>query len=152
VIEVKKKILGFAFAFVFLAMLTIPVFAEKPTLTYTLTASHVPTGPGYMDIVFAGESGNSIFILKDWLCVFTGDITGVGYYTGIVLDKSGVMFNSLGYWTFDEVTLEGVGTGGLRIGCRNTDIWIESGSGELSSIRGRGTALPVLELTVYINP
>ena len=57
------------------------------------------------------------------------------------------------YWTFDEVTLEGVGTGGLRIGCgKGGDIWIESGSGELSSIRGRGTALPGLELTVYINP
>ena len=149
----KKKILGVAFAFVFLAMLTVPVFAEKPTLTYTLTASSVPTGPGYMDIVFAGESGNSIFILKDWLCVFTGDITGVGYFTGIVLDKSGApMFNALGYWTFDEVTLEGVGTGGLRIGCRNTDIWIESGSGELSSIRGRGTAMGGLQFTVYINP
>ena len=149
----KKKILGVAFAFVFLAMLTVPVFAEKPTLTYTLTASSVPTGPGYMDIVFAGKSGNSIYILKDWLCVFSGDIEGVGYYTGTVLDKSGVMFNSVGYWTFDEVTLEGVGTGGLRIGCgKGGDIWIESGSGELSSIRGRGTALPGLELTVYINP
>ena len=148
----KKKILGFAFAFVFLAMLTVPVFAEKPTLAYTLTASMVPTGPGYMEWMFAGKSGNSFFIAKDWVCVFSGQIIGVGYYTGRVLDKPNGESLFIGYWTFDEVTLVGVGTGGLRIGCINVDIWIESGSGELSSIRGRGTAMGGLQFTVYINP
>ena len=139
------------------AMLATPVFAERPTLTYNLHASHKPTGPGVIDVFSAGESGNSFLTMKDWQDLFSGDITGIAYYTGIVLTKANGESHFIGYWTFDVVTLEGVGTGGLRIGVGHGNLWIESGSGELSSIRGTGTGTTtptefLIDLTIYINP
>jgi hypothetical protein len=65
VIEVKKKILGFALAFVFLSMLATPMVSAKPTIksvAFRIESWPAPTEVGdysKMKAITAGESGNS---------------------------------------------------------------------------------------------
>jgi hypothetical protein len=158
---VNRKIIVISVALMAIAMLALsvsPAYATKPE-TMTLTGRKIPTGIGDFNHFPAGESGNSQIKMKDCLDTWVGGIKGTGHYYGSWLVKPSGEVNMIGYWIFEGATVAGVGTGDLRIGQNGLNLWIESGSGDLSSIRGRGTATLTLpyyilnwEIVIQINP
>jgi hypothetical protein len=158
---VKRKVLVIAVALMAVAMLALPisvVSATKPT-TMTLSGKIYVLGTG--SIFPAGESGNVLLKFRDVPVLWTGDIAGSGVYNGNWLDKGGDLVLDVGVGThvLEDVTIDGVGTGDLTIGQNHVwNYFIKSGSGDLSSIRGKGTITMVnpvtydYELEIQINP
>ena len=150
-----------AVALMAVAMLALPisvVSATKPT-TMTLSGKIYVLGTG--SIFPAGESGNVLLKFRDVPVLWTGDIAGSGVYNGNWLDKGGDLVLDVGVGThvLEDVTIDGVGTGDLTIGQNHVwNYFIKSGSGDLSSIRGKGTITMVnpvtydYELEIQINP
>ena len=161
--EVKRKVLVIAVALMAVAMLALPisvVSATKPT-TMTLSGTIYILGEGTGSIFVAGESGNNLLKFRDVPVLWTGDIAGSGVYNGNWLDKGGDLVLDVGVGThvLEDVTIDGVGTGDLTIGQNHVwNYFIKSGSGDLSSIRGKGTITMVnpvtydYELEIQINP
>jgi len=172
----NKKVLVIAVVLMAVAILALPisvVSATKP-LTMTLTGIYYMVGGGSMKVFDAGQSGNLIFKIKDLGCVWTGDITAgdIGTWPDpTVPPVLGGVYN--GYWLvrptgegafpgrfiLEDVTIAGVGTGDLTLGSKQEKLWIESGTGDLSSIRGKGTQTEIAgivvlgyTLEVQINP
>jgi len=173
VIEVKKKILVIALA---VAMLVLPisvVFATKP-MTMTLTGTYIITGAGDSYDFQASESDNFLYKTRNAPTVWTGDIIGVTNNHGNWLSKGGpvLMGGELAVmimtFKFEDVTINDVGetgfvgSGALSIGLAHTpsrtEVFIKSGTGDLSSIRGKGTLTALnpfvytYEIVVKINP
>ena len=161
---VKRKVLVIAVALMAVAMLALPisvVSATKPT-TMTLSGTIYILGEGTGSIFVAGESGNNLLKFRDVPVLWTGDIAGSGVYNANWLDKGGdmVVDVAVGTHVLEDVTIDGVGTGDLSIGHNHFgwDYFIKSGTGDLSSIRGKGTLTMVnpveydYELEVQINP
>jgi hypothetical protein len=158
---VKRKVLVIAVALMAVAMIALPisvVSATKPT-TMTLSGKIYVLGTG--SIFPAGESGNVLLKFRDVPVLWTGDIAGSGVYNGNWLDKGGDLVLDVGVGThvLEDVTIDGVGTGDLTIGQNHVwNYFIKSGSGDLSSIRGKGTITMVnpvtydYELEIQINP
>jgi hypothetical protein len=171
----NKKVLVIAVTLMVVAMLALlvsTVYAIKPE-TMTLSGSTYVIGSGTQRSFDAGESGSELIKFKDLPVVFTGDIIAgdLGTLTpGGVCDTNWLVKEPLVDWVFtgtftlQDATIAGIGTGDLKIGMLFKDgmsaaRWtIESGTGDLSSIRGRGTALQVgmykynYEFEVQINP
>jgi hypothetical protein len=168
--EVNRKVLVIAVACLALAMLVLPMssaHATKP-VTMTLTGIYYIVGGGSMEVLDAGQSGNVLFKIKDLGCVWTGDITAGslgpplvlgGVYNGQWLVKPTGEGAFPGRIILEDVTIAGVGTGDLALGSEQENLWIESGTGDLSSIRGKGTQTEIVgivvlgyTLQVQINP
>jgi hypothetical protein len=157
----NRKVLVIAVALMAVAMIALPisvVSATKPT-TMTLSGKIYVLGTG--SIFPAGESGNVLLKFRDVPVLWTGDIAGSGVYNGNWLDKGGDLVLDVGVGThvLEDVTIDGVGTGDLTIGQNHVwNYFIKSGSGDLSSIRGKGTITMVnpvtydYELEIQINP
>jgi hypothetical protein len=160
----NKKVLGVFGSLLVVAMLALPmstVSATKPE-TMTLTGTKTLTGDVDVRSIVAGKppTFNYIELAKNGGGDWTGDIEGFALYSGLALYKANGEFMWIGRWVFEEATIAGR-TGGLRIGTMTkgnyntggaeTKLWIESGTGELSSIRGKGTEVPPdpYDLTVW---
>ena len=147
----KRKALRIFVFLIAVAILALPmsaVSAIKPE-EITLTGQHMPGIGGTAKMLTAGESSNTLVKLKDAPDTWSGGITGIGYFSGNWLFDSAGPKTMVGYWTFEEVTITNVGTGDLRIGTNGGDLWIESGSGELKGVTGRGTATTVVPMVMY---
>jgi hypothetical protein len=167
---VKRKVLVIAVALMAVAMLAVPMFSAHATkpVTMTLTGIYYIVGGGSMEVIEAGQSGNVLFKIKDLGCVWTGDITAGslgpplvlgGVYNGQWLVKPTGEGAFPGRFILEDVTIAGVGTGDLTLGSKQEKLWIESGTGDLSSIRGKGTQTEIAgivvlgyTLEVQINP
>lgn len=162
----NKKIVGFALSSIILAMLTISIYAVSATqpvtktLTGTFTMGFNPEAIKYFD---AGESGNTLTKIRGFPVVWEGDIAGSGYYYANMLSKLDNILSdvSVGTHYLEDVTITGIGVGDIAIGHNQggLDYFIKSGSGDLSSIRGKGTITPLgflgpysYEFEVQINP
>lgn len=145
----KKKKLSILVIFLSVAMLALPMSAVSATKPekITLTGTHNP-GAGTVRVILAGESGNLLMKLKDCEDTWTGGISGVATFSGSWLFDGLVPKTVVGYWIFEEVTILGR-TGGLRIGANGDEVWIESGSGELKGVNGRGTTTTVVPMVSY---
>jgi len=160
----NKKALGVFVSLLVVAMLALPMsaaFAEKPTIELTLTGKYwmMDPDPDHMKMFPAGNSGNTMFKLRDFVSVWTEDIAGSGVYNGNWVSKPDHTGAFAGCFILEDVTIDGIdGTGDLRIGALGSDFWIESGSGAFRSIRGKGTTTRVsmieydYELEIQINP
>jgi hypothetical protein len=163
--RMNKKVLVIVVALMAVAMLALPisvVSATKPT-TMTLSGTIYILGEGTGKIFVAGESGNNLLKFRDVPVLWTGDIAGSGVYNANWLDKvSGdmVVDVAVGTHVLEDAMVDGIGVGDLSIG-HNKDgfeYFIKSGTGYLSSIRGKGTLTMVnpvtydYELEVQINP
>jgi hypothetical protein len=173
---VKRKVLVIAVALMAVAMLAVPMFSAHATkpVTMTLTGIYYIVGGGSMEVIEAGQSGNVLFKIKDLGCVWTGDITAGslgtwpdptvppvpgGVYNGQWLVKPTGEGAFPGRLILEDVTIAGIGTGDLTLGAKQDKLWIESGTGDLSSIRGKGTQTEIAgivvlgyTLEVQINP
>jgi hypothetical protein len=163
--EVKnmvKKLLGFVLSFLFLAMLVMPIFAvsAKKPVTLTLTGTMISTGFGDSYTVEAGISGNTLWKIRNMPVLWTGDISGSGFFHENMLVKEGPVCDvGAGTHFLEDVTTP-VGTGDLIIGCNKDTLqyFIKSGSDDLRSIRGKGTITPIsmfeyeYEFEIQINP
>jgi hypothetical protein len=147
----NKQILGIFVAILVVAISVMPISSVCAIMPIKITVqgSHFPVGPGEMEPIVAGESGNLLLKVKEWTDIFTGDINGIAKYSGNWLLKASGDSNIIGYWEFEEVTIAGIGTGSLRIGQNNLDLWIESGTCELSGIRGKGLATEIIPNIKY---
>jgi len=147
----NKKFFGVFVSIFVVVMLALPmsaVYATKPE-PIPLTGTKTLTGDAVIRDIFAGT--NLIELAKNGGGDWTGDIEGHALYSGLALYKPNGEFMWVGRWVFEEATIDGR-TGGLRIGSMTkgnyltgegeTKLWIESGTGELSSIRGKGTEVP----------
>jgi hypothetical protein len=154
----KRKFLVIVLAVAILALPLSATYAKKP-VTMTLNAIHfVDEGTGDVKHVEAG-SGNVLVKIKDSGDDWTGDIMGRASYSGSWLITPSGDFVITSQWIFEEVTILGVGTGGLKLGgisagnfvsgATKSIVRIESGSGELSGVTGRGTATPLIPMAVY---
>jgi len=159
--EVKRKVLVIAVALMVVAMLALPISLVSATKPTTMTLSGTISVLGTGSIFLAGESGNVLLKFRDVPVLWTGDIAGSGVYNGNWLDKGGDMILDVGVGThaLEDVTIDSVGTGDLTIGQNHVwNYFIKSGSGDLSSIRGKGTITMVnpvtydYELEIQINP
>ena len=160
--EVNKKVLGIviALAAVVLALPISAAYAEKPTIELTLSGKYwmMDANPDHMKVFTTGNSGNTMFKFRGFVSVWTGDIAGSGVYNGNWVSKSPFEGTYTGCFILEDVTIAGVGSGDLRIGALGFDLRIESGSGDLRSIRGKGTTTMVsmiewdYELEIQINP
>ena len=159
----NKKILVIIGSLLVVAMLALPMsaaFAEKPTIELTLTGKYwmMDPDPEHMQMFPAGNSGNTMFKFRGFVSDWTGDIAGSGVYNANWVIKPDGTGAFAGRFILEDVTIDGIGTGNLRIGALESDFWIESGSGDLRSIRGKGTNSMVsmiewdYELIVQINP
>ena len=169
----KKIILTMVAGILAISMILTPLVVANPVAPMTLSGTKIATGitgpDGYFKYIIAGMSGVTQIKMKDAFDVFSGGIEGTGHYFGSWWLKmsplgefEGIHIN--GYWIFEGVTIDDVTyTGTLRIGQNGEELWIESGTGDLSSIRGRGTATYILpeiyqysvftyEMDIYINP
>ena len=171
----NKKVLVIAIALAMLALPLSAVSATKPE-TITLTGTLTLLGDVTIRDVYAGKKPVQPFAYNylakstDGGGAFTGGIEGIGLYSGSALYHRSAKFLYVGSWVFEEVTVAGR-TGSLRLASKSTgdfvigeiqtELWIESGTGELSSIRGRGTATPDgpwyslvsnYEIEIQINP
>ena len=165
----NKKILGVFISLLVVAVLALPMslaFAEKPTITMTLSGTYYMVGGGSMKVMDAGQSCVVLIKIKDLDCVWTGDITAGslgpppvpgGVYNGQWSVRSTGEGVAPGRFILEDVTIAGR-SGDLTIGAKNDILWIESGTGELSSIRGKGTNTFISEIVwgyefeVQINP
>ena len=153
----NRKIVVLAVALLAMAMLAVPVFAEKPN-TMTLTGTLVIVGQGDNYVIHAGKSDNILPKLRNSPDLWTGDISGSGIADGNWLIKGGELAHSVGTYYLEDAAVVGVGTGDLALGYSGLDLWIKSGSDELRSIRGKGTFTMVnpikynYELVIQINP
>ncbi len=162
-IELNRKILVPVLALALL-MLILPmssVSAIKPvtmTLTGTFYVFDNPDGMKYME---TGESGNLIIQFRDFSVEWTGDISGSGLLQENMLIKEGPYCDvGVGTHVLKDATIAGVGVGDLTIGLNKDSLqyFIKSGTGDLSSIRGKGAITPVsmseydYVFEVQINP
>ena len=157
----NRKFLLIAVACLALAMLALPISVVSATKPTTMTLSGTINVLGTGIILPAGESSNVLLKFRDVPVVWTGDIAGSGVYNGNWLDKGGDLVLDVGVGThvLEDVTIDGVGSGDLTIGQNHVwNYFIKSGSGDLSSIRGKGTITMVnpvtydYELEIQINP
>ena len=114
----NRKVFCFFTILLVVAILALPmsaVSAIKPE-EITLIGQHMPGIGGTVKILSAGESDNTLIKLKDAPDTWVGGITGIAYFSGNWLFDSAGPKAMVGYWIFEEVTIPGVGTGGLRIG------------------------------------
>ena len=164
----NKKILGVFISLLAVAMLAVPMsvaYATKPE-TRTLTGTYYILGMGDGFEVFAGESDNVLLKLRNVPCLWTGDIAGFGIYKGEWLVKGGPIVQggelvvAIGHYVLEDAVVDGIGVGDLSIGHNKygLDYLIKSGSGDLRSIRGKGTITPIdfvtydYEIVIQINP
>jgi hypothetical protein len=145
------------------ATLALPlsfVSASKPE-TKTLTGTFVtPYDPSKVTIITAGDSGNGAWKFRDAPVIWSGDISGSGVYNGNWLTKGGPLASggeivlTTGTYVLTGVTIDGIGTGDLTLGQNGGHLFVKSGSGDLSSIRGTGTITGggSYELEIQINP
>ncbi len=158
----KKTVLVIVSALIVMAISGTPVFAEKP-VEMTLTGTFFIVGMGDNYLVAAGESDNYLIKIRNAPTIWTGDIAGSGTTDGNWVVKGGPLgrgelANTVGRYYLPDVTVAGIGTGDLFLGYSELEYWIESGSGDLRSIRGKGTATQVnfvtynYELVIQINP
>ena len=153
----KRAVLVIVAAFMAVAMLATPVFAESPN-TLTLTGTLVIAGQGDNYAIVAGKSDNILPKLRNGPDLWTGDISGSGIADGNWLIRGGSLALAVGTYYLEDVTVAGVGTGDLTLGYSGLDLWVKSGSDDLRSIRGKGTVTPVTfikytyELVIQINP
>ena len=162
----NKKVFGIFVSLFAVAMLAMPMSVvsstnpETKTLTGTLYVYGTPES-----VIHAGVSGNTLLKFRDATpLTFTGEISGSGTYNGNWLIKDGTFHLIVGEYVLEDVTINDVdgtglvGTGDLVIGHNWYDLWIKTGSGELQSIRGRGTLTSAgfnkynYELEIKINP
>ena len=157
----NRKLSVFGLAFIFLAFFAVPLVSATKPVTMTLTGTYYVLGMGDSYMVEAGESGITLWRWLNMPMLWIGDISGSGVNNGNSLIKEGP-FADVGVGTFflEDVTIDGVGTGDLTIGTYKDGLqcFIKSGSDDLRSIRGKGTATPVsmieydYEFEVQINP
>lgn len=148
-------------------MLALPMsaaYATKP-ITRTLSGTMYVIGPGTGTDILAGESGNTHEKFRDLPFVLIGDITSLGgLYHGNLLTKPSGDITWHGTWTMEVATIEEFGSGSLKFGSSwdegepAAEWWITGATGDLSSLRGRGTATPLSAYSfeyvfeVQINP
>ena len=164
----NKKILGVFVSLLAVVMLALPMsvaYATKPE-TKTLTGTYYILGVGDGGPIFAGESDNVLLKLRNVPCLWTGDISGSGIYNGNWLVKGGPLaeggelVRAIGHYVLEDAMVDGIGVGDLSIGhnMEGLDYFIKSGTGDLSSIRGKGTITPIdfvtydYEIVIKINP
>lgn len=164
------KVLVVAVALMAVAMLAVPMsvaYATKPE-TRTLTGTfYILVGQGgSTKTIMAGESDNVLLKHKDIPVLWTGDIAGSGVYSGEWLVKGGPIIQggelkvAIGHYVLEDAVVDGIGVGDLSIGHNKygLDYLIKSGTGDLSSIRGKGTITPIdfitydYEIVIQINP
>jgi len=151
------------------ATLALPVSvasATKPE-TKTLTGTFVtPFDISKITIITAGDSGNGAWKFRDAPVIWSGEMSaGSGVYNGNWLTKGGPLglggetVLTTGTYVLTDVIIDGIGTGDLTLGQNGGHLFVKSGSGDLSSIRGTGTitAGAVMftynyELEIQINP
>jgi hypothetical protein len=151
VIEVKKKILGFVLASVFLVILATPLvemaYAKKPTF---VSGEQMIIGYTPISDVPKGKSDNLVSTAALEVA-WTGDIEGVAEYEGILMLHNWVpplggpdtTVNIHEKIYFSEVTVLGK-TGSLTLavclgGSKGVFRWtIIDGTGELTNLHGNG--------------
>ena len=148
-------------------MLLFPIYSVSATKPETITLTgtfYVMPDPQGTDGKFmvAGESGNILAKWRGVQVMWTGDIAGNGYYYGnwLIKPESTAADISVGTHFLEDATTIGVGTGNLAIGHNHDglDYFVKSGSGDFSSIRGRGFITPIdaitydYEIVIQINP
>jgi hypothetical protein len=164
-----NKKAGIFIVLLVVATIALPVSvasATKPE-TKTLTGTFVtPFDPSKVTIITAGDSGNGAWKFRDAPVIWSGDMSaGSGVYNGNWLTKGGPLnlggetVLTTGTYVLTYVIIDGIGTGDLTLGQNGGHLFVKSGSGDLSSIRGTGTitAGAVMftysyELEIQINP
>ncbi len=161
----KKAVLVIAVALMAWAMLTLSVsaaYATKPT-TMTLNGYVVVMGAGTGTDFLAGKSGNQQVKFRDLPFLLFGDIiagdlatfTPGGLYHANELIKPSGDRTWTGTWNMETATIVGIGSGSLTFGSSWDEDepaatwWITKATGELSSLKGRGTASPTDNPFVY---
>jgi hypothetical protein len=162
--KMNKKVGIFAVLLV-AATLALPISfasATKPQ-TKILTGTYVtPFDPTKVTIIPAGDSGNAAWKFRDAPVIWLGDIAGSGVYNGNWLTKGGPLAYggeivlTTGTYVLTDVIIDGIGNGDLTLGQNGGHLFVKSGSGDLSSIRGTGTITGggpyAYELEIQINP
>jgi hypothetical protein len=177
VIELNKKVLVIAVVLIAVAMLTLSVsaaYAIKPeptTMTLTGTFYIYPPLAAEWNAFPAGASGNSIWKFRGLPVVWTGGIKAGslgqppnpgGYYHGnwVIFNAgtSNPLVSTVGITVLEGASIEGIGTGDLKIFGKDETLRIISGTGDFKGIKGTGTFDKVTgvtysyELVVQINP
>ena len=155
--RLNKKILV---AILIVAMLALPiygVFAKKPEPdTMTLTGNfYILIGLSPARSFLAGESGNSIFKWRDLPVVFNGSIVAGELKNppptstpGGYCDGNWVLFNvgtpdqvvsTVGITVLEGASIDGIGTGDLKIFGKDETFRIISGTGDFKGLKGTGT-------------
>jgi hypothetical protein len=155
---VNKKALVMAVALISVAMLALPVsaaYAIKPeptTMTLTGTFYIYPPLVAEWRVFPAGESGNSIWKFRDLPVVWEGGIvagskgnppTPGGYYDGnwVIFDVGtpDQVVSTVGISILEGASIEGIGTGDLKIFEKDETLRIISGTDDFEGIKGTGT-------------
>ena len=165
----NKKGSGISIVLLFVATLALSVSVVSATepVTKSLTGTFfTPFNPDKVTIIPAGESGNAAWKFNDAPVVWTGDMNAAScVYNGNWLSKGGPLGQggetvlTTGTYALKGVTIDGIdGTGDITLGQNGGDLFVKSGSGDLTSIRGKGRITTTgmftysYELEIQINP
>ena len=162
-----NKKAGIFIVLLVVATLALPVSvasATKPETKTLIGTFGTPFDPSKVTIITAGDSGNAAWKFRDAPVVWTGEMSAAsGVYNGNWLTKGGLLGQggetvlTTGTYALTDVTIDGIGTGDLTLGQNGGHLFVKSGSGDLTSIRGTGTITAAgmftynYELEIQIN-
>jgi hypothetical protein len=154
---VNKKILVVALIVAMLALPMSTVLAKKPELTTMILTGnfYALMGLSPARMFPAGESGHQIWKWRDLPVVFDGSIVAGELKNppptstpGGYCDGNWVIFNvgtpdqvvsTVGITILEGASIEGIGTGDLKIFGKDETLRIISGTGDFKGLKGTGT-------------